>query len=232
MRVICRLALAGIVWAGASFAFAQDYPHAFPREGAEKLFENERVIVWDATWPNGVAQPYHRHRYDLTGVFFRWGPLRVTRLDGTFTASQNPFEIPRVFFQAKGVTHKEEGIGPPERHAIMIDMKEYTAASPPSASDTPPAFPRDGAEEALDSPRVTVWDVTSPGGWATPLHAHPRDTVAVFLEGGTIRLRQADGAEETMTHEAQDVVFIPAGTTHALSVSSGSPRAMLYELKD
>ena len=60
----------------------------------------------------------------------------------------------------------------------------------------------------------------------------PRDTLAVFLEGGTIRLRQADGAEETMTHGAQDVVFIPAGTTHALSVSSGSPRAMFYDLKD
>ena len=64
------------------------------------------------------------------------------------------------------------------------------------------------------------------------LLAHPRDTLAVFLEGGTVRLRQADGAEETMTHGAQDVVFIPAGTTHALSVSSGSPRAMFYDLKD
>ena len=64
------------------------------------------------------------------------------------------------------------------------------------------------------------------------LLAHPRDTVAVFLEGGPVRLRQADGAEDTMTHGAQDVVFIPAGTTHALSVSSGSPRPMFYDLKD
>ncbi len=116
--------------------------------------------------------------------------------------------------------------------AIMIDMKESPAASPPSASDTPSAFPREGAEEALDSPRVTVWDVTSPDGWATPLHAHHRDTVVVFIEGGTVRLREADGTEDTMTHGVEDVVFIPAGTTHALSVVSGSPRAMFYDLKD
>ncbi len=114
----------------------------------------------------------------------------------------------------------------------MIDMKESAASTPPPALDVAAAFPREGAEQALDSPRVTVWDVTSPGGWAAPLHAHPRDTVVVFLEGGAIRMRQADGAEETMTHASQDVVFIPAGTTHASSVVSGSPRAMFYELKD
>ena len=232
MRIICGIALTGVVWAGAGFALAQDYPHAFPREGAEKIVENERVIVWEVTWPNGVPHPYHRHRYDMTGVFLRWGPLRVTRLDGTFTLSEVPFEIPRVFFQAKGVTHKEEGIGTPERHAIMIDMKENVASPSQPRTDIPPALPREGAEEVLDSPRVTVWDVGWPEGQGTPLHVHTRDTVAVFLEGGTIRMRQADGSEEATTYASKDVVFLPAGTAHASSVTSGSPRAMFYELKD
>ena len=168
MRIMCRIALAGVVWAGAGIAVAQDYPHAFPREGSEQILENERVIVWDATWPNGVPQPYHRHRYDLTGVFLQWGPLRVTRLDGTFSAGQVPFEIPRVFFQAKGVTHKEEGIGPPERRAIMIDMKDHAGSPPQTTPDSAPAFPREGVEEALDSPRATVWDVTWPEGREVP----------------------------------------------------------------
>ena len=97
----------------------------------------------------------------MTGVFLEWGPLRVTRLDGTFTESQDPFEIPWVFFLNKGVTHKEEGIGPPTRHSIMIDMKEHDGSTAPR-TDISPAFPREGAEEELDSPRVMVWDV-SPG---------------------------------------------------------------------
>ena len=39
-----------------------DYPHAYPREGVTKRFENERVIVWEVVWPDGVPAEYHRHR--------------------------------------------------------------------------------------------------------------------------------------------------------------------------
>lgn len=56
------------------------------------------MFIWEVVWPNGVEQPYHRHRYDMTGVFLGWGPLRVTRPDGGFPDSADPFDIPRVFF--------------------------------------------------------------------------------------------------------------------------------------
>ena len=88
--------LAGVVLVGAALIDAQptqddeDYPHAYPRPGVEKRFENERVIIWEVVWLDGVPMPYHRHRYDMTGVFLRWGPLRVTRPDGTFTVSEEP----------------------------------------------------------------------------------------------------------------------------------------------
>ena len=261
MKILCRGLLVSILWTGVGFATAgllgdfdgqqsvaslrdapnprmpsqrtqEEYPHAFPRDGASKIIENNRVIVWDATWLNDAPQPYHRHRYDLTGVFLRWGPLKVTRLDGTFSASQEPFEVPWVFFQPKGVTHKEEGIGPPERHAVMIDIKDSTISSRETIPDLPDAFPREGTEEVLDRPRVAVWDVNSPTGWAAPLHVHPRDTVVVFLQGGTIRTQQTDGTEESISHAYKDVRFIPAGTTHMSSVTSGAPRAMFYELRN
>ena len=41
------------------------------------------------------------------GLPARWEPLRVTGLDGTFTESLEPFEIPWVFFQGKGVTTRK-----------------------------------------------------------------------------------------------------------------------------
>ncbi len=141
---------------------APDYPHAYPREGVTKQFENERVVIWEVVWPDGVPAEYHRHRYDMTGVFLRWGPLRVTRTDGTFTVSETPFEVPSTFLLRKGVTHKEEGIGQPERHSFMIDMKDYTPPPRAPRTDVPPAFPRDGATQKLDADRVASGTFSSP----------------------------------------------------------------------
>ena len=237
MTRLVTTALVGLVL-GAGVLLAQagqdddDYPHAFPRDGVTKRFENDRVIVWEVVWPDGVPQPYHRHRYDMTGVFLQWGPLRVTRLDGTFTISEVPFEIPRVFLQRKGVTHKEEGIGTPERHSIMIDMKDYHPPRREPRTDLPPAFPRDGATVMLDEDRVKIWDVRLEAGQDVPLHVYNTDTVAVFLEGGTIRSINEDGSEATTTYAQKDVRFWRAGRAHREVVTGGSPRAMLYELAD
>ena len=64
--------LAGAVFVSSTgLAFAQEYPHAFPRPGATLLLENERVLVWEVVWPDGAPQVYHRHQYDMTGVFLR-----------------------------------------------------------------------------------------------------------------------------------------------------------------
>src|SRR5438445_12988692 len=51
------------------------YPVAFPRPGTKKVFENERVIVWDSTWTLGVATPMHFHDKDVVVVFLEgWRP--------------------------------------------------------------------------------------------------------------------------------------------------------------
>ena len=231
MRVFSLVVVGGLTWACAGTLIAQDYPHAFPRAGTTKLLENERVIVWDATWPDGVPQPYHRHRYDMTGVFFRWGPLRVTRLDGTFTANPEPFEVPWVFFQGKGVTHKEEGIGTPERHSLMVDIKEYSGQPREVPGDLRTAFPRPEAEIELDNPRVTVWDTRWPEAEDT-FHVHARDTVVIFIEGGKLRTRDPDGFEQLTRYFPEDLLFFPAGTAHASTTVGMSPRAMFYVLKD
>ena len=204
MKTLIALLIGVVLLSSTGLSFMQEYPHAFPRPGAVKLVENERVFVWEVVWPNGTPQAYHRHRYDMTGVFLGWGPLRVTRLDGTFTESLEPFEIPWVFFQGKGVTHKEEGIGEPERHAIMIDLKEYTPTDLERRTDILPAFPLAGAEEVLDNPRVSVWSLDMQPGQTLPMHYHDGDLVWVFLEGArccqsakTVRKRGRPGCTRT-----------------------------------
>ena len=54
MTRLTGTALVGLLLAGTGPVSAQDYPHAYPRDGAEQLFENHRVIVWDVVWHDGV----------------------------------------------------------------------------------------------------------------------------------------------------------------------------------
>ena len=231
MKTVVTLLVGVALVSSTGLAVAQEYPHAFPRPGAVKILENERVFIWEVVWPDGAPQEYHRHRYDMTGVFLRWGPLRVTRLDGTFTESLEPFEVPWVFFQGKGVTHKEEGIGQPERHSIMIDLKDYTPPPLEPRTDIPGAFPLAGAEDVLDNDRVRVWSLDMEPGQTVPMHYHDRDLIWVFLEGGTLEVRGEGVQLERKTWHFKDVRYLPRGQAHRIEVVSGFPRVMIYELR-
>lgn len=58
-------------------------PNAFPRPGTNrKVFENDRVIVWDFTWTKGVPTPMHFHDKDVVVVYLGTGTLRSTTPDG------------------------------------------------------------------------------------------------------------------------------------------------------
>jgi hypothetical protein len=150
-----------IAVACASFALsitsaaAEEYPHAFPRTGVTQLFDNHRVTAWEVHWQRDATQPIHRHRYDMAGVYLRYGPIRVTSPEGVESPQRPPFEVPRPYFQAKGVTHREEMIGfapdAPERLAIMFDLKEYLVEPIALPAGMPTAFPREGAIKAIDT---------------------------------------------------------------------------------
>jgi hypothetical protein len=217
----------------ATALIAQTYPHAFPREGAKKLFENERVVAWDVRWPKDVAQPIHRHQYDLAAVYTVYGPIRVTTPDGK-VSPLTPFDVPRPYFQPKGVTHKEEAIGfpgAPEREAVMFDLKEVSFP-PVTRPGVPTAFPREGAmKPAIDNARVLEWDYTWQTGRPVVQHIHDRDSVEVFFDPGTIRYRTADGKEETKTFKRKDTRWIPRGTVEVEEAIAGTPRAVTIEVK-
>jgi hypothetical protein len=210
-----------------------DYPHAFPRLGTKQLFENDRVTVWEVNWLRNVPQPTHRHRYDMAGVYLRYGFINVTTPEGKVTPSR-PFEVPRPYFQLAGITHKEEAVGgpdDPERLAIMVDLKEPAATKAVTRSEMDPAFPREGAKDVLDNARVRMWDYTFDVKKPTGMHIHERDSVEVFVTEGTLRFKTADGQEETKTFAAKDARFVPRAHVDAEEVVSGSPRVITIELK-
>ncbi len=216
----------------------ESYPHAFPREGAKQLIDNDRVSVWEVTWLNGVRQPIHRHRYDMVGVYLRYGPITVTRPDGTVNPPSAPFEsIPRLLFQPADVTHREEALNPPgtpERLAIMTDLKyPRNENRPPLSTDKtlPHSFPRPGAKNLQENERVRFWDYTWSSGAAVARHVHDTDTVEVFVDGGEITSTTPDG--KTVKYQAvwKGARFVPRGTIDSEVATSGSPRAIVVELK-
>jgi len=220
------------IWA-AGFLLAQNYPHAFPREGVKKLFENNRVTIWEVNWIKNVPQPFHRHLYDMAGVYLRYGHVQITTLDGKVTPGFY-FEPPFPYFQLRGRTHKEEAVGgenDPEELAIMVDLKEPAASGAVSNSQVQPAFPREGAKDVLDNARVRMWDYTWVPEKPVAMHIHDRDSVEIIVTGGTLRVKTPDGKQEIRTVATKDARFVPLGRVDSEEAVNSSPRAITIEVK-
>jgi len=104
----------------APIANTSGYPLAFPRPGSKKIFEDERVIVWDYTWTTGVATPMHFHDKDVVVVFLDDGDLSSTTPDGKVTV--NSFEPGAVRFNPRDRTHAETLVRG-KQHAIITELK-------------------------------------------------------------------------------------------------------------
>jgi len=205
MRVIASL----IVWAFVQTA-SPTYPPPFPRAGTVNLIDNERVLVWDVTWPNGAPPLTHRHPYDMTGIYYWPGERTITSLDGTRRTSKT--EAGRIQWLRAGVIHAEEGASDDSLRAVMIELKGSGPSGKVDKSSEVPAFavttmPR------LDNERVTVWDYSGPQPTSSK-HRHPMDTVVVFTSKKSAR-----------------AIFIPAGTVHAADEVTAGTTTTVFELK-
>jgi hypothetical protein len=96
------------------------YPLAFPRPGTKKVFENDRVIVWDSTWTPGVATPMHFHDKDVVVVFLEDGDLKSTTLDRKEVL--NKYTTGTVRFNQRDRTHTETLMNGKQR-AIITELK-------------------------------------------------------------------------------------------------------------
>lgn len=230
--LVIAVALAG--GAVGPSVFAQpDYPHAFPRKGVTQILDNVRVTVWEVNWRHGDTQPVHRHKYDMAGVYLRWGPITVTGLDGKAVNSPE-FPVPRPYFQVKDITHREESAGrpgDPERLAIMVDLKEAMTDMMVIDADEPPAYPRDGAKNVLENPRIRMWDYTFPPNGPAVARAYRSDVVEVVVSEGTVRVTGPGAKSDTRTLAPKQARYITRGSVLTEQAVSGSPRIIAIELK-
>jgi hypothetical protein len=106
--------------ASVPMANTSGYPLAFPRPGAKKILENEKVIVWDYTWTPGVAAPMHFHDKDTVAVFLEDGDVKSTTLDGTVTVS--PHTAGTASYNRGNRTHTEV-LASGKQRAIIAELK-------------------------------------------------------------------------------------------------------------
>ena len=192
------------------FAQVAPLPPAYPRSGTTKLLDNNRVQVWDISWLK-QQYPLHRHRYDLTGVYYTDGDRVIVSQAG----DRRPVHTAawETAFQLKDVTHIEEGASDQPLRAVFAELKEPAALGVVDTATTPVAFPNGIAKQLRDNERSTLWEfVPVPAGGA--LHRHQRDAVVIAFARKTPK-----------------VSFVTRGTVHANEGVAGADRLYVIELK-
>jgi hypothetical protein len=95
-------------------------PLAFPRPGAKKLIDNNRILVWDYTWTPGEETPMHFHDKDVVVVYLEDGDLTSVTPDGKSTV--NPYKFGDVRFNFANRSHKEV-VSKGNQRAIITELK-------------------------------------------------------------------------------------------------------------
>jgi len=205
-----------------------DLPPPFPRTNATRLLDNERINVWDIVWPQGQPTALHRHIYDQVGTYYARGGRKITTPDGE--SRTNMTEVGSLSTTRKGTTHIEEGNTDPPLRAVFIELKKDGPSGKPPANAGPPSFPRDGAKQLLDDDRVIAWDYTWTSGPGGLQFRAARETVIVWLGDGSLRV--ATGAASTnVPVKSGTMRHLDRGSMETLIMTSGSPRALFFELK-
>ena len=95
-------------------------PPGFPREGAKKVFENDKVRVWNYTWLPGKPTPMHFHNTEIVVVYLGNGDITATTPDGKKTVTHhNPGDI---VFNLANRSHSEE-LTQGEMSGVMLELK-------------------------------------------------------------------------------------------------------------
>lgn len=133
---------------------------------------------------------------------------------------------------ASPFTDVEEGNTDPPLRAVFIELKKEKPSGLAPTEAGAVAFPREGARQVLDEDRVTTWDYASwtagPGGLK---FRAARETVIVWLGNGSLKVTRSAGATTTVQVNSGTMRHLDRDAAEMLEMTSGSPRALFFELK-
>jgi hypothetical protein len=226
-RALCVTAgpIALLFNVGGGLAVSKTHPPAYPRPNATMVLENDRVAAWDVYWPKDQPTPLHTHSIDQFSITLRGGLIRVSPAGGPWSDAHMS-KVGSVAFVPAGTTHMEEGMSDVPQHKIMLEVKD----SPPNpgAHGTAPA---PSAIKVFENARLIAWDITWRPGERVVRPTEGLDTVTVFLDGGTIQ-STINGNRREVGRKPGEAVYAAHGTAAPVEEAvSGSPRAIVVELK-
>jgi hypothetical protein len=96
------------------------YPTAWPRPGAVKSLENDRVIAWHYSWIEGRPAPMHFHIHQQVFGERYDGAIKTVTEDGK--TSQRPVEAGHIGFTEPGALHSEAW-GAGKVSAVILELK-------------------------------------------------------------------------------------------------------------
>lgn len=215
---------------GAQAAGPDELPDAYPRAGATRLLDNNVATVWDVTWEPGKATELHRHRLDFVALDLHDTAFRSVAPSGEVRT----FEVKSgdINFVGKGLTHIEEPAADGrKRWAVIITLKDRPIPpSEPMETGISP-FSANGSKKVVDNDRVRVWEhiwgtEKSPG-----TYSYGRNTIIVFMEGGTLTTVNLEGGKELIKVRPGDVIYRAPGSMIQEFAYEGKVRAMVVEIK-
>lgn len=171
----------------ASAQKGSKYAAPYPRDGALKLGESDRVIAWEVLREKGAISTMYELPLDQVAVTLTEGAVRFTTPDGTSRVSQERFGAVR--FESKGSILQEEGLNEIPSRAIVFQLKDGPARTTPPVAGIPGQFPRINAVKLFETDRINVWDQVWLPNQTITNHLHYTQTVGVFLSGGKLLTR-------------------------------------------
>jgi hypothetical protein len=102
------------------YANKSGYPLAFPRPGSLKVFDNDRVVIWNYRWTPNVPTPMHFHDKDVLVVYRYDGSLKSTTADGKSVV--NDYKSGSIWFNRGDRVHFEELVKG-QQSAMMMEFK-------------------------------------------------------------------------------------------------------------
>jgi hypothetical protein len=96
------------------------YPEGFPRPGATKVFENDRVVIWDYTFTPGQPSPMHFHSRDTVVLYSGDGAVTSTTPEGVSTVNEHP--PGHITFNRRNRTHTEV-VSRGSVHIVATELK-------------------------------------------------------------------------------------------------------------
>ena len=95
-------------------------PPGFPRPGASKVFENDKVRVWNYTWLPGKPTSMHFHNTEVVVAYRGNGDVASTTPDGK--TAVNHRNAGDIVFNLANRSHSEELVKG-EQSGIMLELK-------------------------------------------------------------------------------------------------------------